>query len=41
MPLALGLGVAVLLGAGFLFKGRIRGFMDYFIETVDTYGPLG
>ncbi|KAK9813128.1 hypothetical protein WJX72_009521 [[Myrmecia] bisecta] len=34
-------GLAVLLGAGYAFKGQIRGFVDYFIVVVDNFGPLG
>lgn len=40
-PYALGLGVAVLLGSGFLFRHEIRGYVDNFIQTVDQLGPLG
>ena len=40
-PIGLVVGLAVLLGAGFLFKGQIRGFVDYFITVVDDLGPLG
>lgn len=40
-PIGLAVGIAVLLGTGFLFKGQIRGFVDYFIGIVDDLGPLG
>ena len=40
-PIGLAVGVAVLLGAGWFFKGQIRGFVDYFIGIVDDLGPLG
>ena len=40
-PIGLALGVAVLLGGGWYFKGQIRGFVDYFIGIVDDLGPLG
>ena len=39
-PAALLLGVALLLGGGVAFKGQLRGFIDYFVEVVDTWGPL-
>ena len=39
--LGLVLGVALIGGGGYLFKDQIRGFVDYFIEVVDTWGPLG
>ena len=39
--LGLVLGVVLIGGGGFLFKDQIRGFVDYFIEVVDTWGPLG
>lgn len=34
-------GLAVVLGVGYLFKGKIRRFLDYFIERVDEWGPWG
>lgn len=34
-------GLAVILGLGYLFKGKIRHFLDYFIERVDEWGPWG
>ena len=34
-------GLAVVLGVGYLFKGKIRHFLDYFIERVDEWGPWG
>ncbi|KAL3153116.1 hypothetical protein ABBQ38_012135 [Trebouxia sp. C0009 RCD-2024] len=34
-------GLAVVLGLGYLFKGKIRHFLDYFIEKVDEWGPWG
>ena len=34
-------GLAVVLGLGYLFKGKIRHFLDYFIERVDEWGPWG
>lgn len=39
--LGLVLGVVLIGGGGYLFKDQIRGFVDYFIEVVDTLGPLG
>ena len=39
--LGLVLGIALIGGGGYLFKDQIRGFVDYFIEVVDTWGPLG
>ena len=39
--LGLVLGIALIGGGGYLFKDQIRGFIDYFIEVVDTWGPLG
>lgn len=39
--IGLAVGVAVLLGGGFLFKGKIRSFVDYFIRVVGDLGPLG
>ncbi len=39
--LGLVLGLALIGGGGYLFKDQIRGFVDYFIEVVDTWGPLG
>ena len=39
--LGLVLGVALIGGGGYLFKDQIRGFVDYFIDVVDTWGPLG
>ena len=39
-PAALLLGMAALLGGGYAFKGQLRGFIDYFVEVVDTWGPL-
>jgi hypothetical protein len=35
------LGLALIGGGGYLFKDQIRGFVDYFIDVVDTWGPLG
>ena len=40
-PVSLVLGLAVLLGGGFYFKGQIRHFVDYFIGVVDDLGPYG
>lgn len=40
-PIALALAIATLLGLGFFYKGQIREFLDYFIHTVDSYGPAG
>ncbi|KAK9805716.1 hypothetical protein WJX73_001365 [Symbiochloris irregularis] len=40
-PIALALGIATVLGLGFVYKGQIRGFLDYFVQTVDSYGPAG
>ena len=34
-------GLALVLGVGYLFKGKIRHFLDYFIERVDEWGPWG
>lgn len=34
-------GLALVLGLGYLFKGKIRRFLDYFIERVDEWGPWG
>ena len=34
-------GLALVLGLGYLFKGKIRHFLDYFIERVDEWGPWG
>ena len=34
-------GLAVILGLGYLFKGKIRHFLDYFILKVDEWGPWG
>lgn len=34
-------GLAVLLGVSYLFKGKIRHFLDYFIQKVDEWGPWG
>lgn len=34
-------GLALILGLGYLFKGQIRHFLDYFIERVDEWGPWG
>ena len=34
-------GLALVLGLGYLFKGKIRLFLDYFIERVDEWGPWG
>ena len=34
-------GLAVVLGLGYLFKGKVRHFLDYFIERVDEWGPWG
>ena len=34
-------GLAVLLGVGYAFKGKLRHFLDYFIERVDEWGPWG
>lgn len=39
--IALVSGLAVVLGVGYLFKGKIRHFLDYFIERVDEWGPWG
>ena len=39
-PAALLLGIAAVLGGGYAFKGQLRGFIDYFVEVVDTWGPL-
>ena len=39
--IALAGGLAVVLGLGYLFKGKIRHFLDYFIERVDEWGPWG
>ena len=29
------------MGASYLFKGKIRVFLDYFIQRVDEWGPWG
>ena len=34
-------GLALVLGLGYVFKGKIRHFLDYFIERVDEWGPWG
>ena len=34
-------GLAVFLGVGYAFKGKLRHFLDYFIERVDEWGPWG
>ena len=38
---AFAVSAAALLGTGYLFRGQIRHFIDYFIEVVDEWGPLG
>ena len=39
-PAALLLGMGLLVGGGFAFKSQLRTFIDYFVEVVDTWGPL-
>ena len=39
--IAFAVSAAALLGTGYLFRGQIRHFIDYFIEVVDEWGPLG
>lgn len=40
-PAGLILGLGLLLGGGYLFKDQLRGFIDYFIEVAEQWGPLG
>ena len=39
-PAAVVLGLGLLVGGGFVFKGQLKEFIDYFVEVVDTWGPL-
>ena len=39
-PAALLLGMGLLVGGGYAFKSQLRTFIDYFVEVVDTWGPL-
>ena len=40
-PLGLLLGLGLVLGAGYLYKDELRGYIDYFIKVADDLGPLG
>ncbi len=39
-PAAVVIGLGLLVGGGFVFKGQLKEFIDYFVEVVDTWGPL-
>lgn len=40
-PLGLLLGLGVILGAGYVYKDELRGYIDYFIQVADQLGPAG
>ena len=40
-PTGLVLGLAAILGGGYLYKDQLRGFIDYFILVAEQWGPLG
>jgi hypothetical protein len=33
-------GIAALALGGYIFKDQIKGFLDFFINAVDEWGPL-
>ena len=35
------LGLLLIVGGGFLFKDQLRGFIDYFVDVAEKWGPLG
>ncbi|CAL8466491.1 g6027 [Coccomyxa elongata] len=39
-PAAVVLGLGLLVGGGYVFKSQLKEFLDYFVEVVDTWGPL-
>lgn len=39
-PGAVVLGLGLLVGGGIVFKSQLKEFIDYFVEVVDTWGPL-
>ena len=40
-PAGLAVGLAVILGGGYVFKDQLRMFIDYFIKVAEQWGPLG
>jgi len=34
-------GIALLIGGGYFFRGHIKTFLEFFIQAVDDWGPLG